>query len=161
MAKAILICGKICSGKSTYAGRLRLQLQHRAVLLSVDEVMLALFGQHAGEQHDTYAARVQGYLLNQSLGMIAAGIDVILDWGFWTGESRRFARAFYADRGIPCEFHCINIREESWQMRLKKRNAAVLSGQSDAYLVDANLAAKFAARFEMPGRDEIDIWIDD
>ena len=94
-------------------------------------MMLALFGQHAGELHDTYAVRAQGYLFKQSLTIIAAGIDVILDWGFWTGESRRFARSFYEGRGIPCEFHCIHIREENWRMRLEKRNAAVLNGQAD------------------------------
>ena len=44
MAKVILICGKICSGKSTYAQQLR--RENRAVVLSIDEVMLAFFGQH-------------------------------------------------------------------------------------------------------------------
>ena len=39
MAKVILICGKICSGKSTYAEQLR--IKERAAVLSVDEIMLA------------------------------------------------------------------------------------------------------------------------
>lgn len=42
MAKVILICGKICSGKSTYAEQLR--VQNNAVVLSTDEITLALFG---------------------------------------------------------------------------------------------------------------------
>ena len=37
MSKVILICGKICSGKSTYAEWLR--VQNNAVLLSIDEIM--------------------------------------------------------------------------------------------------------------------------
>ena len=41
MAKVFLICGKICSGKSTYARKLMENRQ--AVLLSADEIMLALF----------------------------------------------------------------------------------------------------------------------
>lgn len=36
MAKIFLICGKICSGKSTYAERIR--MKNHAVLLSVDEI---------------------------------------------------------------------------------------------------------------------------
>ena len=46
MGKAILICGKICSGKSTYAARLKKETN--AVLLSVDEIMLDLFGLYDG-----------------------------------------------------------------------------------------------------------------
>lgn len=157
MAKVILICGKICSGKSTYAVRLR--QQGRAVLLSVDEVMLALFGQHAGDMHDTYAARTQDYLLHKSLELVRMGTDVILDWGFWTREGRRSARAFYEKRGIGCELRYLDISEESWRARIEKRNAAVLNGQAEAYFIDDNLAAKFAARFEPPGPEEIDVWI--
>ncbi len=52
MAKVFLICGKICCGKSTYAKRL--QAENNAVLLSVDEIMLAVFGLYAGEKHDEY-----------------------------------------------------------------------------------------------------------
>ena len=60
MAKVFLICGKLCSGKSTYAKQL--QTAHQAVILSVDEIMLAVFGLYAGEKHDEYAASVRRYL---------------------------------------------------------------------------------------------------
>ena len=40
MPKVIMTCGKICSGKSTYAQKLR--LEYSAVILSVDEITLAL-----------------------------------------------------------------------------------------------------------------------
>ena len=65
MAKVILICGKICSGKSTYAEQMR--VQNHAALLSVDEITLALFGQHCGDKHDDYVERTQNYLLDKSL----------------------------------------------------------------------------------------------
>ncbi|MDE6745031.1 MAG: ATP-binding protein, partial [Oscillospiraceae bacterium] len=58
-AKVILICGKICSGKSFYAERLR--KEHGAVMLSVDEITLSLFGQHIGEKHDEICERTQKY----------------------------------------------------------------------------------------------------
>ena len=65
MAKIFLICGKICSGKSTYAEQMR--IQNHAVLLSVDEITLALFGQHCGDNHDDYVERTQNYLFDKSL----------------------------------------------------------------------------------------------
>ena len=42
MAKVIMMCGRICCGKSTYARRLRTEIN--AAVLSIDEIMLAVFG---------------------------------------------------------------------------------------------------------------------
>ena len=70
MEKVFLICGKICSGKSTYAKQL--QAAEQSVILSVDEIMLAVFGLYAGEKHDEYAANVRHYLFQKSLEVIQA-----------------------------------------------------------------------------------------
>ena len=155
MAKVILICGKICSGKSTYAEQLR--VQNHAVLLSTDEITLALFGQHCGDKHDDYVERTQNYLFNKSLELIEVGINVILDWGFWLKEERDYAREFYNSRNIEYEFHYIDISDETWKARLKKRNSEVLAKETRAYYIDDYLAEKFAAIFEVPSEDEIDI----
>ena len=98
MAKVFLICGKICCGKSTYAQQIR--IQNRAVLLSTDEITLALFGQHIGEKHDEYVERTQNYLFEKSAELIETGINVVLDWGFWMKEERDYAREFYGNRNI-------------------------------------------------------------
>ena len=155
MPKVYLICGKICSGKSTYAEQLR--VQNHAVLLSTDEITLALFGQHCGDKHDDYVERTQNYLFNKSLELIAVGINVILDWGFWLKEERDYAREFYNSRNIEYEFHYIDISDETWKARLKKRNNAIIDGETNAYYIDDNLAEKFAAIFEVPNEDEIDV----
>ena len=155
MAKVYLICGKICSGKSTYAEQLR--VQNHAVLLSTDEITLALFGQHCGDKHDDYVERTQNYLFNKSLELIEVGINVILDWGFWLKEERDYAREFYNSRNIACEFHYINISDGTWKSRLKKRNSEVLAKETSAYYIDDNLAEKFGVMFEEPCEEEIDV----
>lgn len=155
MAKVYLICGKICCGKTTYAEKLC--AKNNAVLLSVDEITLALFGQHCGDKHDDYVERTQNYLFNKSLELIEVGVNVILDWGFWMKEERDYAREFYNSRNIDCEFHYIDISDETWKVRLKKRNSEVLAEETSAYYVDDNLATKFASIFEVPGEDEIDV----
>ena len=155
MPKVYLICGKICSGKSTYAEQLR--VQHNAVVLSTDEITLALFGQHCGDKHDDYVERTQNYLFNKSLELIEVGINVILDWGFWMKEERDFAREFYKSRNIECEFHYIDISDDTWKARLHKRNSEVLAKKTSAYYIDDNLAEKFASIFEAPNDDEIDV----
>ena len=157
MSKVILICGKICSGKTTYA--VRLCHDSRAVLLSVDEIMLAVFGQHAGDHHDEYARRIQQFLLEKSVGIIRNGIDVLLDWGFWTKQGRIAAKSYFRSRGIDCELHYIDISNEEWISRLNRRNADVAAGAVSAYYVDDNLASKFQSRFEPPTMDEIDVTI--
>ncbi len=157
MAKAILICGKICSGKTTYARRI--QAERCAVLLSVDEIMLALFGQHSGEKHDVYGRGIKRYLLQKSLEFLEVGVDVVLDWGFWSKAERRCTRAFYAARQIPCVFHYLDVPASIWAERLQKRNTAVLQDGAFGYVVDAPLAAKFQACFEAPEREEIDVWV--
>lgn len=155
MPKVYLICGKICCGKSTYAEQLR--VQNNAVLLSTDEITLALFGQHCGDKHDEYVERTQNYLFDKSLELIEVGINVILDWGFWMKEERDYARAFYNSRNIECEFHYINISDKTWKARLKKRNNAIIDGETNAYYIDDNLAEKFGVMFEEPNEDEIDV----
>ncbi len=155
MPKVILICGKICCGKTTYANKIC--AENNAVLLSVDEITLALFGQYCGDKHDKYVERTEKYLLNKSLELIENNINVVLDWGFWTKLERLAVKEFYESRGIEYELHYIDVSEETWQYRLKKRNNAVLAEETSAYYVDDNLAAKFASIFEIPDKDEISV----
>lgn len=156
MNKAILLCGKICSGKSTYAERIR--RQENAVVLSCDELMLAIFDPLLGDRHDVISERVQQYLYKKSLDIIEAGANVLLDWGFWQKKRRDAARAFYGEKGIPCEFHYIDISDENWQKNIAERNKAVSEGRSDAYFIDDGLAAKFESLFEAPSPEEMDVW---
>lgn len=155
MAEVILICGKICCGKSTYAQTLC--TERNAVLLSVDELMLTVFGQDAGTAHDGYTARIQAYLLEKAAELCAKGVPAVLDWGFWTADSRRRAKAFFAARGIRTELHVLEISDAEWAQRLRSRNAAVQSGQTQAYFVDDGLREKCLALFEPPAPDEADV----
>lgn len=155
MAKVFLICGKICCGKTTYAEKLC--AENNAILLSIDEITLALFGQHCGDKHDEYVARTEKYLLNKSLEFIQKDISVVLDWGFWTKAERLAVKEFYKSRNIEHELHYIEISDETWKYRLNKRNNAVLAEETSAYYVDDNLASKFASIFEVPNEAEIDV----
>lgn len=157
MAKVYMICGKLCSGKTTYARKLC--HEKSAVLLSTDEITLALFGQHCGDKHDEYVEKTQTYLFQKSLEILNNRISVVLDWGFWQQNERDFARAFYQSHGIDFEFHAIEISDSVWFQRLTKRNAMVEKDPTIAYYVDENLARKFASLYEPPYKNEIDVWI--
>ena len=154
MAKVFLMCGKICSGKSTHAEELR--KEHRAVVLSVDEITLALFGGNPGEKLDEYVEKSEEYLYRKSLDILEMGINVVLDWGFWTKRERDYARNYYGSRDIAYEFHYIDISEQEWHRRLQKRNQDIKDHKIEAYFVDDGLAAKFEAIFEKPDDIEMD-----
>ena len=158
MPKVIMTCGKLCSGKSTYAKKL--QKEGRAVILSIDEIMLAVFEQDAGEKHDDYVASIKEYMYQKTLEITNNGLDVILDWGFWTKEERAYARSFFSSNGITNEFHFLDIDDCEWRRRIKKRNQDVLAGISDAYYVDEGLQEKFNVIFEMPDPSEIDFRVE-
>lgn len=157
MAKVILLCGKIDCGKTTYA--YRLIKDSRAVLLSIDEIKLALYGQDAGEKHDEYTARVEQYLLDKSLQLVEADIDVVLDWGFWGKASRDAVKTFYEQHGIQVQLHYLAIDDETVKKRMEKRNRAVKAGKEQAYFVDEGLAKKCLSLFEEPVENEIDVLI--
>lgn len=157
MAKVILMCGKICSGKSTYAEKLR--RERSAAVLSADEIMLAIFGQDAGENHDFYVRAVKEYLFVKSVELIESGVNVVMDLGLWTRTERAGAREFYNSRNISNEIHYIDIPEEEWKRRIDKRNSEISEKLVRAYYVDDGLAEKASELFEKPEKSEVDVWI--
>lgn len=155
MAKVILICGKLCSGKSRYCRSLL--ESSPALLLSVDEITERIFDKDLGERHDEVSGKIQSYLFDKAAEAIAAGADVILDWGFWTRAWRREASAFFRERGIDHEWHYIDVSDEVWQKSISRRNAAVLNGEDDSYYVDQGLLLKLTRLFEPPEPGEMDV----
>ncbi len=157
MPKVIMTCGKICSGKSTYAQKLRKELN--AVILSVDEITLALLGQNAGDKLDEYVEKLEAYLFDKSVEIIDTGINVILEWGFWTKHERGYAREFYSSRGIASEFHYLAVSDKEWARRIEKRNTDIAAGRINAYYIDDGLKEKFVRIFETPGENELDVTV--
>lgn len=158
MPKVIMTCGKVCSGKSTYAQKLR--KQYKAVILSVDEITLAMLGNDVGENLDEYVEKTEAYLFEKSVEIIETGINVVLDWGLWTKQEREYAREFYRKHNIPCEIHYLDISDEEWYRRIKRRNTDIAAGRTSAYIVDEGLAEKVTKLFEKPGENEIDVFAD-
>lgn len=158
MKKVICICGKICSGKSWYAKRL--QAEHGGVILSTDEVTYDLIHNEQGDFYPIFAERVNGYLRKKAAEIAAAGADVILDWGFWTQENRRSITAYLTERGVPCEWHYIDVPDDVWYQNIAERNARIEAGYGGSdFFVDEGLLQKLQSLFEVPAREEINVWV--
>ena len=156
--KAMLICGRIASGKTHYAQRLC--AQRRAVNLSCDELMLSVFDRSLGSRFDKASGRCKRYLYNKALELLACGTNVVLDWGFWSPAERRYARKIFADAGFACEVHYVSVSDEVWLKNIVTRNEQVAGGECLAYPVDAGLLVKMQAGFHEPTPEEIDVLVD-
>lgn len=157
-AKVYMICGKLCCGKTAYSQKL--MKEKKAVILSVDEIMLSLYDHQLGDKHEEISHKVQRLLYDKSLEIVRSGISVILDWGFWRREDRQLAKSFYSAHDVPYEFHYICISDELWHLNIQNRNKAVQNNETQAYFVDENLSKKCQALFDAPEDGEIDVFID-
>lgn len=157
MSKVIAICGKICCGKSYYAAKLK--EKENAVILSCDELTMDLFDNDLGEKHDEMALRIWAYFKKKSVELVKAGCTVILDWGFWSRANRESLQEYYRVQEIPCEWHYIEVEDETWKRNIEERNHRVLNGQGGSdYYLDEGLMEKLNSLWEEPGQEEIDVW---
>lgn len=157
MAKVIAICGKICCGKSYYAKSLTEKEQ--AVILSCDELTKDLFDNNLGDKHDEMALRIWAYFQKKSVELVNVGCTVILDWGFWSRKNRKSLSEFYQEQNIPCEWHYIDVDEETWKRNIAERNQRVLDGKGGSdYFLDEGLMEKLQSLWEEPAKEEIDVW---
>jgi len=157
MSRVILICGKICSGKTYYANEIK--EKENAIILSTDEVTYDLINNEQGEFYDEFCIKVNKYLRKKTVELVKVGCNVILDWGFWTADERKEISEYFKSHNIPYEWHYIDVTDEQWKRNIKKRNKKIeeSNGSSDFY-VNEGLLQKIISKFEEPNKEEIDIW---
>ena len=158
MSVVIMLCGKICSGKSTYAEKIK--KERNAVVLSCDDLMLSLFDEKLGDKHDCILEKCKEYLYELACQIAGAGTNVILDFGFWTRKERKSTVRLFHSKNIKTEIHYIKIDRESWLNQINKRNSDIKKGIVKGYYVDENMKNLFDKSFEEPDKDEIDVIIE-
>ncbi len=159
MAKVIILCGRIASGKSYYANKL--SEQSNAVILSVDDLMLRLSDSCLGQQHDDTARRCELYFYDLAEQMINKGIDAIIDYGYWSRKDREDAKEYFRKRGVNAELHYIHISEELRLKQLEARNERLIAETKKndtgrVYIIDEPLRQRLDAKFEEPSQEEVD-----
>lgn len=158
MAKVILLCGRIASGKTTYAQKLKSETP--AVVLSADDLMLTLFDACMGERHNDIVARISRYFCSLSEDILAKGLNAVFDFGYWTKKERTEIKQYFAERGLSFELHYVRAPEATRLKRLYARNERLKSSEKREYIIEGELFKKLDARFEEPATDEVDVYID-
>ena len=156
MAKVILTCGKICSGKSYYSRNIKDSLN--AVIISPDEATYDLINNEQGEFYNIFSKRLTEYLNKKVAEIVQAGANVIYERGLWSKEEREKIVKYYKDRNVECEVHYISVDDETWKKNIAERNKRIEQGNggSDFYL-DEGLMKKLESLWEEPTAEEYDV----
>ena len=85
MAKAIITCGKICSGKSFYSNKIKNELN--AVIISPDEATYDLINNEQGEFYNIFSERLNNYLTKKVGEIVQAGANEIMKEDFGQKKS--------------------------------------------------------------------------
>lgn len=156
MAKVIITCGKICSGKSFYSNKIKQELN--AVVISPDEATFELINNEQGEFYNIFSERLNKYLTRKVGEIVKAGANVIFERGLWTQKDRKEIREYYRSNGIDCEIHYVLVDDETWKQNIAERNQRILDGNGGAdFYLDEGLMKKLESKWEEPAEDEVDV----
>ncbi|MDX1507436.1 MAG: AAA family ATPase [Woeseiaceae bacterium] len=153
---AHLLHGYIGSGKTTFARKL--EREHGAVRFSHDEWMVRLHGWNPpAEQFAERMAQVMNLIWDEATRELEAGNDVILDFGFWTRESRDAARRRVSSIGAVAKFYSFFCPKSIMKARTLERSKRP---STDSLWIDEPAFDKLLARFEPMDDDEEYVRVD-
>lgn len=150
MRQAILflMVGLPCTGKTTAARRI--ESEHRALRLTKDEWVKALYGQ---ENPPSAQDVIEGRLIQVGLRALELGNNVVIDYGLWSRDERSALRQAAADLGARVEMHYFELTPTEQRVRLDRRQAE--APHTTWPMSDAELA-EWAHRIDIPTPGELD-----
>lgn len=157
MSTVFLLCGLPGSGKTTLARQI--EREGRAIGLAPDEWIAALFGHDIQQREpETFhgPARYRTEALQRQLAghLLALGVDVILENGFWGRSERDEYRAWARAHGARVALRYREVpREELWR-RLERRNTALSPG---TFRVERHELDRWFDLFEAPTPEELEL----
>jgi len=148
MARVHLVCGFLGVGKTTFAKRLVEQVG--GVRFSVDELYLQLFATGPTYELDRAAlARLLTVLDQLWPQVVAAGTDVVLDFGFWRRHLRDHVRTLAHAQGAETQLYWLRCSDELALARCLARN-----GAAGAFLISEQGFRELKSHFQPLGGDE-------
>jgi len=154
MATVHLVCGFLGAGKTTFS--CALASQRSAVRFSTDELYLRLFA--AGPTFELDGAAMSRLLdaLNDLWPPIAgAGVDVVLDFGFWNRGLRDEVRQRASSVGAATRLYWLQCPDEVAVARCLRRN-----GTAGAFLISEDGYWALKPSFQAPALDEASELVD-
>ena len=136
------------TGKTTAARRI--EAEQGALRLTKDEWMKALYG----ADNPTAASDViEGRLIQIGLRALAAGIDVVIDFGLWSRDERSALRQAAADVGAAVVMVSFALTPDEQRRRLERRWA---EAPHETWPISERELDEWEAAMEVPSAAELD-----
>lgn len=147
---AHIIIGFIGSGKTTFARKL--EHETGAIRFTKDEWMVRLFGNTPPkDKFEEYDNKMASLATDMALKCLKAGIDVIIDEGFWVKEHRDEIREKVIGVGAIPKLYYLEVPFEIMKTRTLNRSE---NPPVDSYYIDEEAFDQYWLRFRPPGKDE-------
>jgi predicted kinase len=149
-----LISGLPASGKTTYASRLRQQVN--GVMYSLDRWLITAFGRYSlpvvgQDEHTRRVIACRELIWDSAAELLQRSVDVILDDGFFYREHRMRHVALAAGVGASTTIHFVDTPLAQVRERLERRNANLPTYN---FHIDPATLEGFLAMVERPAPDE-------
>ncbi len=146
----IMLCGRIGSGKTTYAKML--QREKKLVVLSCDDFVLAI-NDDLSKRHEIQE-KISVQLFDLAKQIWRSGVSVILDFGFWYKEQRKNIKREFEKEGIKVELYYCKCDIDETNFRIIERNNKILQNEARGYIIDLKLKKELDDKFDEPDEDE-------
>ena len=116
-----LLVGLPCSGKSAFA--VKLASSTGAYRLTPDEWQIRLFGNDTTDpDHDHRHSQIEDIMWDIAGELVIRGLDVIMDFGFWTAEEREQVARRVVSLGAEPAWYYLDTPTATIRARLVERN---------------------------------------
>jgi predicted kinase len=147
---AHIVIGFIGSGKTTFARQL--ERETGAIRFTKDEWMVRLFGNAPPkDRFEDYDKQMASLATDMALKCLAAGVDVIIDEGFWVKGQREEIRDRVKNVGAVPKFYYLDVPFEIMKARTLKRSE---NPDLDSYIIDEESFNHYWQFFQPPGNEE-------
>jgi predicted kinase len=124
MACLTLMVGLPGSGKTTRAKEL--EVEHHMLRLTPDEWVEPLYGPGlSGEKLDAVRDPIEAVQWQVARRALQLGVDVVLDFGFWSRTERQSFRERAAEVGAETKLCYLPVAFDELTERLERRNASL------------------------------------
>ena len=146
-----LMCGLPGAGKTTLAREL--EQRHNALRLTPDEWITQLLGSEPSQQAlDAARTPTEELQWKVAARVLTLGIDVILDFGFWSREEREHFREQAKALGAGSIVHFVDVPMPVLQARLAARHD---DRPANTFIVTPAQLQEWSALFVRPTPDEL------